>query len=51
MEIDDNAAVVVGFEEQAAVPRIKIAVNPKVRQATGNRWSLIFIIVYPSSVE
>ena len=30
MEIDDNAAVVVGFEEQAAVPRIKIAVNPKV---------------------
>jgi hypothetical protein len=51
MLIDDNGAVVAGFEEQAAVPSIKAAINTKVRQATRNRRSLIFIIVYPSSLE
>ena len=51
MEIDDNVAVVAGVEEQAPVPRIKTAIKPKVRQVTGNRRSLVFIIVYPSSFE
>ena len=51
MEIEDKVAVVDGVEEQAAVPRLKTAINPKVRQATGNRRSLIFIVVYPSSLE
>jgi len=50
MEIEDKVAVVAGFEEQAMLT-IKTAINPKVRQATGNRRSLIFIIVYPSSLE
>jgi hypothetical protein len=51
MLIDDKGAVVVGFEEQAAVPRSKAATNPKVRQEMRNRRCLIFIIVYPSSLE
>jgi hypothetical protein len=51
MEIEDKVEVVAGAEEQAAVPRLKTAINPKVRQATGNRRSLIFIVVYPSSLE
>ena len=51
MLIDDKGAVVTGFEEQAAVPRIEAAINPKVRQAARNRRCLIFIIVYPSSLE
>jgi len=51
MLIDDNGAVVAGFGEQPAVPRSKAAINPKARQATRNRRCLIFIIVYPSSLE
>ncbi|HJX35585.1 MAG TPA: hypothetical protein VJ280_01355 [Dehalococcoidales bacterium] len=45
MLIDDNGAVVAGFEEQAVVPRIKAAINPKMRQETRNRRCLIFIII------
>ena len=45
MLIDDKGAVVAGFEEQAAVPRVKPAINPKVRQKPRNRRRLIFIIV------
>jgi hypothetical protein len=45
MLIDDNGAVVAGFEEQAVVPRIKSAINPKMRQETRNRRCLIFIII------
>ena len=45
MLIDAKGAIVAGFEEQAAVPRIKPATNPKVRQETRNRRCLIFIII------
>jgi hypothetical protein len=45
MLIDAKGAIVAGFEEQAAVPRIKPATNPKVRQEPKNRSCLIFIII------
>ena len=45
MLIDAKGEVVAGFEEQAAVPRIKPATNPKVRQEPRNRRCLIFIVV------
>lgn len=51
MVIDDKVAVVVGLDEQAAVPKIKAANNPKARQETRNFRYLIFIIIYPSSLE
>ena len=49
--IDDKVAVVAGFDEQPVVPRLKRAINPKVRQKIRNRGCLILIIIYPSSLE
>jgi hypothetical protein len=51
MVIEDKVAVVAGFDEQPMMPRLKMAINPKVRQGTRNRRCLIFIIIYPSSLE
>jgi len=51
MVIEDKVAATVGADEHAAVPNIKAANKPKVRQETRNRRCLIFIIIKPSSLE
>jgi hypothetical protein len=44
--MEDNAAVVVAFEPQAAKPRVKDAINPIISKIPINRNCLFFILFF-----